>query len=51
MVDKNSHAESETACISIGISNRESKKALFVGTTLNYGYQRENFKMRVLVDC
>ena len=24
---------------------------MFVGTTINYGYQRENLRLRVILDC
>lgn len=37
--------------MSIGVSNKELKKAVFVGTTLNYGYQKLEIIIKVLLDC
>jgi hypothetical protein len=46
-----SYEDSETACMSLGVSNKETKKAVFVGTTLNYGYQKSEIILKVLLDC
>lgn len=37
--------------MSVGVSNKESKKAIFVGTTFNYGYQKSEIILKVLLDC
>lgn len=45
------HNDEETACVSVGISNKEQKKTIFVGTTLNYGYQKVLITVRVTLNC
>ena len=37
--------------MSVGVSNKETKKATFVGTTFNYGYQSSEIVLKVLLDC
>ena len=37
--------------MSIGVSNKESKKAIFAGTTFNYGYQKNEIVLKILLDC
>lgn len=45
------NTDEETACISIGVANKEQKKPIFVGTTLNYGYQKALLTVRVVLNC
>lgn len=49
--EKSSYDESQTACITVGISNKEQKKPLFVGSTFNYGYQRDQIIVKLTVNC
>ena len=45
-------SEEETACISIGVSNKENKKPIFVGTTLNYGYHQKGvINVKAVLNC
>jgi hypothetical protein len=37
--------------MSIGVSNKEAKKAIFVGSTQNYGYQKSEIVIKILLDC
>ena len=46
-----SKTEEETACISMGISNKENKKPIFVGTTINYGYQKGIIFVKATLNC
>jgi hypothetical protein len=45
------HNDEETACISVGVSNKEQKKPIFVGTTLNYGYQKAMLIVKINLNC
>lgn len=45
------HNGDETACICIGVSNKEQKKHVVVGTTLNYGYQKAMIAVKVTLNC
>ena len=46
-----SYEDSETACMSVGVTNKETKKVTFVGTTFNYGYQKSEIVLKVMLDC
>ena len=35
----------------MGISNKEQKKPFFVGSTFNYGYQRDQIIVKLMVNC
>ena len=48
---KSSYEESQTACITVGVTSKEQKKAIFVGSTFNYGYQREQIIVKIAVNC
>lgn len=37
--------------MSVGVANKENKKAVFVGTTLNYGFNKDEILLRVYVNC
>lgn len=37
--------------MSVGVSNKETKKATFVGTTFNYGYQKSETILKIILDC
>jgi hypothetical protein len=34
----------------VGVSNKEAKKAVFAGTTLNYGFQKSEIVLKILLD-
>jgi hypothetical protein len=37
--------------MSVGVSNKETKKATFAGSTFNYGYQKSEIVLKILLDC
>ena len=50
LVSSHSYGEESTACLIIGVSNKLGKKINIVGSTINYGLHRDNFKVKVCLD-
>lgn len=49
-VSKHSAQDDTTACLVIGVMSKTGKKMQVIGSTINYGLQRDNISAKVALD-